>query len=172
MGFIAYSSPLQVLTDDIMIDGSTRSTLTEKDYFILDKIDINYVGVNDAENINVDVKLNIYNSYEERLVRGNLLMSMEFSIQGLIDKNFSENLWSKCYLKIKELVLNQNTECLKEELNLREREANPPSYIETLITDPITGIETAIPLPDGNIITVDSIPTQYQYLLEIDDHFN
>ena len=99
-------------------------------------------------------------------------MSMEFSIQGLIDKNFSENLWSKCYLKIKELILNQNTECLKEELNLREREANPPSYIETLITDPITGIETAIPLPDGNIITVDSIPTQYQYLLEIDDHFN
>ena len=54
MGFIAYSSPLLALTDDIMIDGST---LTEKDYFILDKIDINYVGVNDAENINVDVKL-------------------------------------------------------------------------------------------------------------------
>jgi len=60
----------------------------------------------------------------------------------------------------------------KRRIKLREREANPPSYIETLITDPITGIETAIPLPDGNIITVDSIPTQYQYLLEIDDHFN
>ena len=144
----------------------------EKKYFILDKIDINYVMSNDTEEINIDVKLNIYDSYEERLVRGNLLTSMEFSIQGLIDKNFSENLWSKCYLKIKELILNQNTECLKEELNLREREANPPSYIETLITDPISGIETAIPLPDGNIITVDSIPTQYQYLLEIDDHFN
>ena len=139
MGFIAYSSPLQVLTDDIMIDGSTRSTLTEKDYFILDKIDINYVGVNDAENINVDVKLNIYNSYEERLVRGNLLMSTEFSIQGLIDKNFSENLWSKCYLKIKELVLNQNIQSLKEALRLSDN---------------------------------DTIPTQYQYLLEIDDHFN
>ena len=139
MGFIAYSSPLQVLTDDIMIDGSTRSTLTEKDYFILDKIDINYVGVNDAENINVDVKLNIYNSYEERLVRGNLLMSTEFSIQGLIDKNFSENLWSKCYLKIKELILNQNIQYLKEALRLSDS---------------------------------DTIPSQYQYLLEIDDHFN
>ena len=139
MGFIAYSSPLVALTDDIMIDGSTRSTLTEKDYFILDKIDINYVGVNDAENINVDVKLNIYNSYEERLVRGNLLMSTEFSIQGLIDKNFSENLWSKCYLKIKELILNQNIQYLKEALRLSDS---------------------------------DTIPSQYQYLLEIDDHFN
>ena len=136
MGFIAYSSPLLALTDDIMIDGST---LTEKDYFILDKIDINYVGVNDAENINVDVKLNIYNSYEERLVRGNLLMSTEFSIQGLIDKNFSENLWSKCYLKIKELILNQNIQYLKEALRLSDS---------------------------------DTIPSQYQYLLEIDDHFN
>ena len=136
MGFIAYSSPLVALTDDIMIDGST---LTEKNYYILDKIDINYVGVNDAENINVDVKLNIYNSYEERLVRGNLLMSTEFSIQGLIDKNFSENLWSKCYLKIKELILNQNIQYLKEALRLSDS---------------------------------DTIPSQYQYLLEIDDHFN
>ena len=165
MGLYTYIIPTGAILEDSI-------ELLVKKYFILDKIDINYVGVNDAENINVDVKLNIYDSYEERLVRGNLLMSMEFSIQGLIDKNFSENLWSKCYLKIKELILNQNAECLKEELNLREREANPPSYIETLITDPITGIETAIPLPDGNIITVDSIPTQYQYLLEIDDHFN
>ena len=165
MGFYTYIIPTGAILED-------NIELLVKKYFILDKIDINYVMYNDIEEINIDVKLNIYDSYEERLVRGNLLMSMEFSIQGLIDKNFSENLWSKCYLKIKELVLNQNTECLKEELNLREREANPPSYIETLITDPITGIETAIPLPDGNIITVDSIPTQYQYLLEIDDHFN
>ena len=165
MGFYTYIIPTGAILED-------NIELLVKKYFILDKIDINYVMYNDTEEIHIDVKLNIYDSYEERLVRGNLLMSMEFSIQGLIDKNFSENLWSKCYLKIKELILNQNAECLKEELNLREREANPPSYIETLITDPITGIETAIPLPDGNIITVDSIPTQYQYLLEIDDHFN
>ena len=111
----------------------------EKKYFILDKIDINYVMSNDTEEINIDVKLNIYDSYEERLVRGNLLMSMEFSIQGLIDKNFSENLWSKCYVKIKELVLNQNIQSLKEALRLSDS---------------------------------DTIPTQYQYLLEIDDHFN
>jgi len=111
----------------------------EKKYFILDKIDINYVMSNDTEEINIDAKLNIYNSYEERLVRGNLLTSMEFSIQGLIDKNFSENLWSKCYVKIKELVLNQNIQSLKEALRLSDS---------------------------------DTIPTQYQYLLEIDDHFN
>ena len=139
MGFIAYSSPLQALTDDIMIDGSTPPTLTEKDYFILDKIDINYVGVNDAENINVDVKLNIYNSYEERLLRGDILMTQKFTIQGLIDKNFSENLWTTCYLKIKELILNQNIQYLKEALRLSDS---------------------------------DTIPSQYQYLLEIDDHFN
>ena len=94
---------------------------------------------NDTEEIHIDVKLNIYDSYEERLVRGNLLMSMEFSIQGLIDKNFSENLWSKCYLKIKELILNQNIQYLKEALRLSDS---------------------------------DTIPSQYQYLLEIDDHFN
>ena len=135
MGFLAYFLPPEI--EFVSSDGG--KTFTEKDYFILDKIDINYVGVNDAENINVDVKLNIYNSYEERLVRGNLLMSTEFSIQGLIDKNFSENLWSKCYLKIKELILNQNIQYLKEALRLSDS---------------------------------DTIPTQYQYLLEIDDHFN
>ena len=135
MGFLAYFLPPEI--EFVSSDGG--KTFTEKDYFILDKIDINYVGVNDAENINVDVKLNIYNSYEERLVRGNLLMSTEFSIQGLIDKNFSENLWSKCYLKIKELILNQNIQYLKEALRLSDS---------------------------------DTIPSQYQYLLEIDDHFN
>ena len=138
----------------------------EKKYFILDKIDINYVMSNDTEEINIDVKLNIYDSYEERLVRGNLLTSMEFSIQGLIDKNFSENLWSKCYVKIKELVLNQNIQSLKEALNIL------PTEKWSLIYDPITGIETATILADDNENTLDSIPTQYQYLLEIDDHFN
>ena len=111
----------------------------EKKYFILDKIDIQYVTVNDKEDINLVVTLNMYNSYEERLLRGDILMTQKFTIQGLIDKNFSENLWTTCYLKIKELVLNQNTECLKEALRLSDS---------------------------------DTIPTQYQYLLEIDDHFN
>ena len=141
----------------------------EKKYFILDKIDINYVMSNDTEEINIDVKLNIYDSYEERLLRGDILMTQKFTIQGLIDKNFSENLWTKCYIKIKELVLNQNTESLKEALTLREREENPTSG--SIITDPNTGIETAKVLDETDII-VDTIPTQYQYLLEIDDHFN
>jgi hypothetical protein len=66
-------------------------------------------------------------------------MFTEFSIEGLIDKNFSENIWTKCYIKIKELLLDQNTQLLKETLNLRDN---------------------------------DTIPTQWQYLLEIEDHFN
>ena len=118
---------------------SSLTSEVEKKYFILDKIDINYVMSNDTEEINIDVKLNIYDSYEERLVRGNLLTSMEFSIQNLINKNFSENLWTTCYVKIKELILNQNIQCLKEALRLSDS---------------------------------DTIPSQYQYLLEIDDHFN
>ena len=132
MGFYTYIIPTGAILED-------NIELLVKKYFILDKIDINYVMYNDTEEININVKLNIYDSYEERLVRGNLLMSMEFSIQGLIDKNFSENLWSKCYVKIKELVLNQNIQSLKEALRLSDS---------------------------------DTIPTQYQYLLEIDDHFN
>ena len=138
----------------------------EKKYFILDKIDINYVEVNGNEDINIDVTVNVYNSYEERLVRENLLMTQKSTIQGLIDKNFSENLWSKCYVKIKELVLNQNIQSLKEALNIL------PTEKWSLIYDPITGIETATILADDNENTLDSIPTQYQYLLEIDDHFN
>ena len=55
---------------------------------------------------------------KKRLERGNTLMFTEFSIQDLIDKNFSENLWTKCYIKIKELILNQNTQNLKGKLNL------------------------------------------------------
>jgi len=77
--------------------------------------------------MNIIVILNSYNSYEERLLRGDILTTKKFTIQGLIDKNFSENLWTKCYIKIKELVLNQNTESLKEALTLREKEENPIS---------------------------------------------
>ena len=129
MGFLAYSLPSVGLNDNSI----------GKDYFILDKIDIQYVTVNGKEDINIEVYLYTYNSYEERLVRGDLLMTTSYSIQGLIDKNFSENLWNKCYIKIKELLLNKNTNNLREALSLSDS---------------------------------DSIPSQYQYLLEIDDHFN
>ena len=66
-------------------------------------------------------------------------MVKEFTIEGLIDKNFSANLWNICYGKIKEIVLNQNTQNLKEKLSLSDN---------------------------------DTITTEYQYLLEIEDHFN
>ena len=116
------------------------------------------------ENINLVVTLNSYNSYEERLLRGDILMTQQFTIPDLIDKNFSENLWTKCYIKIKELVLNQITEDLKKVLASKESEGEGDTTSESINTDPNTGIET------DNI--VDTIPAEYQYLLEIDDHFN
>ena len=135
MGFLAYLLPPAIIVNDTIID----PTLDKKYYFILDKIDINYVTVDDTEKITLHVILNIYDSYEERLLRNNTFTTLDFSIQDLIDKNFSGNLWNECYIKIKGLLLNQNTQ------NLRE------SFI-------ISGIDT--------------ITSQYQYLLEIDDHFN
>ena len=106
----------------------------------------------------------------ERLKRENLLMTLNFYIQDFIDKQSPENLWTKCYVKIKELILNQNTDTLKEALTKREMEINTP-YTDTLITDQITGIETIVPIPDDPII-VDTIPAEYEYLLEIEDHLN
>ena len=137
MGFLAYLLPPEIIfVNDTIFD---PTFIKKKYYFILDKIDINYVTVDDTENIILHVILNIYDSYEERLLRNNILMSLDFSIQDLIDKNFSENLWNKCYIKIKELLLNQNTQNLREALSLSDS---------------------------------DTIPSQHQYLLEIDDHFN
>jgi hypothetical protein len=160
MGFYAYIIPPGLILDNIDL---------VKAYVILDNIHINFVGVNDQENITIGASVNVYNSYEERLLRVNPLMFTEFSIEGLIDKNFSENLWNKCYIRIKELLINKNTQNLKEAiLTLREIEATP--HIESFIMDPISGIEIAVEA-DYNII-VETIPTEYQYLLEIDDHFN
>ena len=128
-----------------------------KTYFTIDKIDIQPVpymedtsetadppprissDVTDKGLVNIIVLLSSYNSYEERLLRGDILMTQQFTIPDLIDKNFSENLWTKCYIKVKELLLDQNTQLLKETLNLRDN---------------------------------DTIPTQCQYLLEMEDHFN
>ena len=180
MGFLTRILPSGIMFDDVDIPSSTpvdnTQTLVtintvEKTYFLIDKIDIHYVNINDKENINVKVSLSVYNSYEERLNRENLLMTLHFYIQDFVDKKSSENLWTKCYVKIKELLLDQNTESLKEALNTREREVNPPSYTDTLITDPTTGTESIVPIPNDPII-IDTIPSEYEYLLEIEDHFN
>ena len=180
MGFFTRIIPSGIMFDDIDIPSSTPENNTEtlvtintveKTYFLIDKMDIHYVNINDKENINVNVSLSVYNSYEERLNRENLLMTLNFYIQDFVDKKSSENLWTKCYVKIKELLLDQNTESLKEALTTREREVNPPSYTDTLITDPITGTETIVPIPNDPII-IDTIPSEYEYLLEIEDHFN
>ena len=180
MGVFAYSSPETTLADDSIVNNQS----TDKSYFVLDDIEImtlltvappitsrspDWINVNNVENISIKVKLNVYPSYEERLLRNNLLMSTEYSLQDLIDKNFSENLWTKCYIKIKELILNQSTESLKEALTLRKREEYMISPL--FITDPNTGIKTAVALDEKDTI-VDTIPAEYQYLLEIDDHFN
>ena len=136
MGFLAYFLPQGM--EFVSSDGGTE--FTEKDYFFLDKIDINYIK-NDIglENISIKVGLNIYDSYEDRLTMVTPCMVKEFTIEGLIDKNFSANLWNICYGKIKEIVLNQNTQNLKEKLSLSDN---------------------------------DTITTEYQYLLEIEDHLN
>tara|TARA_Y100001958_G_C21238275_1_gene565256 strand:+ start:2401 stop:2814 length:414 start_codon:yes stop_codon:yes gene_type:complete len=137
MGFLTYYSPTTKLTDDIMLNSNDIDT--DKDYFILDKINIENTNDSGIEKINVHVTLNIYSSYEERLERNNLLMSKNFILENLIDKEFSDNLWNKCYIKIKGLILEQNTNDLKEILELNDN---------------------------------DLLPNQYQYLLEIEDHFN
>ena len=117
MGFLAYLLPPEIIFfNDTIYD---PTFIEKKYYFILDKIDINYVTVDDTEKVTLHVILNIYDSYEERLSRNNTFMTLDFSIQDLIDKNFSGNLWNKCYIKIKELLLNQNTQSLRESLILR-----------------------------------------------------
>ena len=181
MGFFTRIIPSGIMFDDIDIPSSTPENYTQpsvtintvkKTYFLIDKMDIHYVTINDKENINVNVSLNVYNSYEERVNRKNLLMTLHFYIQDFVDKKSSENLWTKCYVKTKELILNQNTENLKKALTTRERgEKTTTSYTDTLIIDPITGTESIFPTP-GEPIIVDTIPAEYQYLLEIDDHFN
>ena len=137
MGFLGYLLPPNIIFDNDTINDPTF--INKICYFFIDKLNINYITARNPEEVNIDIKLNMYGSYEERLVRDNHLMTIPFSIVNLIDKNFSENLWTKCYIKIKEQLLNKNTQYLKDSLNLGEN---------------------------------DTIPTQYQYLLEINDHFN
>ena len=131
MGFYMYIIPPGIILEN-------NSEVTKK-YCTINDIYINNIMVNGNETVNIDLELYIYESYEERLVRDDYLMYMSFSLTDLINKNISENLWTKCYIKIKEQLLNKNTQYLKNSLNLGEN---------------------------------DTIPTQYQYLLEIDDHFN
>ena len=85
MGFLAYFLPQGM--EFVSSDGGTE--FTEKDYFFLDKIDINYIK-NDIglENISIKVGLNIYDSYEDRLTMVTPCMVKEFTIEGLIDKIF------------------------------------------------------------------------------------
>ena len=68
MGFIAYSSPLEALTDDIMIDGSTPPTLTEKDY-----LGINFSTIPDVEMIQVQIDSDRFIEFLDK--RGNFFES-------------------------------------------------------------------------------------------------
>ena len=90
MGFFTRIIPSGIMFDDIDVPSSTPENNTEtlvtintveKTYFLIDKMDIHYVNINDKENINVNVSLSVYNSYEERLNRENLLMTLNFYIQ-------------------------------------------------------------------------------------------
>tara|TARA_Y100001958_G_C21238275_1_gene565257 strand:+ start:2840 stop:3328 length:489 start_codon:yes stop_codon:yes gene_type:complete len=160
MGFYAYIIPPGIILSNIDLS---------KKYFIIDKINIENIKLDNKENINVDVIVNIYESYEERLLRKPLLSQLFFSLNDILDKEFSENIWSKCYIKIKELFYERNKKCLIETLTLRELEKNP--ITDNIIIDPLTGMETyIIPSNDPEIIV--DIPNEFQYLLKIDDDFN
>jgi len=90
---------------------------------ILDKIDINYVTIDNTEKINICMTLNIYQNYEDRLLRINCIDTLHFiSIQDSINKSIPESLWNKCYIKIKELLIDQNTQNIKISLNLSDSE--------------------------------------------------
>ena len=45
--------------------------------------------------MNIIVLLSGYNSYEERLLRDDISITQEFTIQDLIDKNFSNSSFQK-----------------------------------------------------------------------------
>ena len=154
MGLILYLLPpaldiddmINLLKADMIMDPDnpdgvivSYGQVEKKFYFIIDDIDINYINVNNVEKIKIIMTVNIYETYQERLLRNNLIFQLDFSVEDLINKNLSENLWNKCYIKLKELLLIQNTQILKESLNLNDN---------------------------------DTIPSQYQYLLDIEDHFN
>ena len=141
MGFFAYLlepelNPM-LLLEDIFNDINMIKNI--KYYHIIDNIKISYIKENDVEKINIDFYINIYETYEERLLRNNLIFQLNFPVKDFINKSLSENLWNKCYIKSKELLLIQNTNYIKKFLNLNDN---------------------------------DTIPSQYQYLLEINDHFN
>ena len=147
-----------------------------KVYFTIDNIsfqsDVSWdPSVSDKEELDILVTLSTYNSYEERLVRGDLLMSRIFRMEDLIDKKFSENLWTKFYIKIKEIILNENTENLKEALILKERSRRISELSESFTNSDTESVITE-PIYDSENIIIDTIPNEYQYLLEIDDHFN
>ena len=138
MGFFTYLlEPELNLLEDIFNDINMIKNI--KYYHIIDNIKISYIKENDVEKINIDFYINIYETYEERLLRNNLIFQLNFPVKDFINKSLSENLWNKCYIKLKELLLIQNTQILKESLNLNDN---------------------------------DTIPSQYQYLLDIEDHFN
>jgi len=121
MGFFTYLIHPTILFDNNQINDPIF--IDQKVYHILDKIDINYVTIDNTEKINICMTLNIYQNYEDRLLRINCIDTLHFiSIQDSINKSIPESLWNKCYIKIKELLIDQNTQNIKISLNLRDSE--------------------------------------------------
>ena len=152
MGFLSYLIYKAITFNGVDIE---EPTFQKKMFYnLIDGINITYVpvkkGVEDAnseeydetieeEFILIEITINIYESYEDRLKRKNCIDTKMFLIDHLITKDFSDNLWNVCYEKVKELITTEYTDNIKEGLNLSED---------------------------------DSIPSELNYLLTIEDHLN
>ena len=95
------------------------------------------IGVDIDENkVNIAITVNGYETYDYRLLRSCLNFTYNFTIDDLSRKdNFSDNIWDKCYQKVKESIISQNTENIKTALNLSSSDSIPVQYQHLLVID-------------------------------------
>ena len=152
MGFLSYLINRDMTFNGVDIEDPTFQK--KMFYNLIDKLNITYGSIDKEVNesnsedydgtikeeiILIELTINIYESYEDRLKRGNCIDTKMFLIDNLITKDSPDNLWNICYKKVKELIIAEYMHNIKENLNLSEN---------------------------------DSIPSDLNYLITIDDHFN
>ena len=144
MGLLAYHIHPMVAVDENGID--QLAYVDNKFYYLIDTININYpheilrderVPVDIDENkVNIAITVNGYETYDYRLLRSCLNFTYNFTIDDLSRKNdFSDNIWDKCYQKVKESIISQNTENIKTALNLSSSDSIPVQYQHLLGID-------------------------------------
>ena len=124
--------------------------IDNKFYFIIDGMDVNYPQAPERDErypiqvdeslVNINITLNGYDKYEHRIKRTCLSFTFNFNLENVSRRSdFSDNIWTKCYNRAKDFLVEENTKNLKVSLELNE---------------------------------TDSIPTQYEHLLVIEDDLN